>query len=371
MRVYLDHAATAPLDESARVAMMEAHGVPGNPAAAHGSGRKARAILDDAREVVATCIGSTPERVVFTSGGTEADNLAVFGGWRAYGKPGKLLLTSTIEHQAVLDSAKAVLQQGGEVRFLPVTADGEVYGFDELQRAALISVMRVNNETGAMNDIADLREKTDAVLHSDWVQAFGKLPLSFVDSGLDMVSISAHKIGGPVGIGALILRKGVKPAPITYGGGQEFEIRSGTQSIALAAGFAAAAEAAQERMTEFESRMASCEQVLMGGLGQIDGWSRNGTGCSHIVNVSFEGCLSGDLLFCLDQAGFDVSAGSACHAGVSRPSPVLVAMGRSEDDAMSALRFSFGAETQVSDVEALVRALPELVARARRANASS
>lgn len=371
MRVYLDHAATAPLTEPARAAMIEAYAVLGNPAAAHGSGRQARAVLDDAREVVATCVGADPERVVFTSGGTEADNLAVFGGWQAYGKPGRLLLTSTIEHQAVLDSAKAVANQGGEVRFLPVNAEGEVTGFDGLDRAALISVMRVNNETGALNDIGGLRETTDAVLHSDWVQAFGKLPLNFADSGLDMVSISSHKIGGPVGIGALVLRKGIKPAPITYGGGQEAEIRSGTQSIALAAGFAAAAEAARDRMTEFGSRMASCEDVLMGGLNQIDGWSRNGSGCSHIVNVSFEGCLSGDLLFCLDQAGFDVSAGSACHAGVSRPSPVLVAMGRSEDEAVSALRFSFGAETQVADVEALVQVLPELVARARRANASS
>ncbi|PID51038.1 MAG: cysteine desulfurase, partial [Propionibacteriales bacterium] len=147
MRVYLDHAATAPLTEPARAAMIEAYAVLGNPAAAHGSGRQARAVLDDAREVVATCVGADPERVVFTSGGTEADNLAVFGGWQAYGKPGRLLLTSTIEHQAVLDSAKAVANQGGEVRFLPVNAEGEVTGFDGLDRAALISVMRVNNET--------------------------------------------------------------------------------------------------------------------------------------------------------------------------------------------------------------------------------
>lgn len=390
-RAYLDHAATSPLTAGAAAAMSAHLGLVGNASSLHTSGRAARAVLEEAREQLAAALGAHPAEVVFTSGGTEADNLAVHGAWIArrtagpgepYGRP--RVVVSSIEHHALHDLVPALLRDGATVDRLGVRAEG-VVDPETVHQAlagqagrdtAVASLMWVNNETGAVQPVQALAEacrSAGAWSHSDAVQAVGHVPVDFAASGLDMATVSAHKLGGPVGIGALLVRRGVSPAPIVFGGGQERGIRSGTLAPMLAVGFAAAAVEAVATLAERTERWLDLRERLLRGLAQLPDVRPHLAPQSSptVLNVAFPGCEADDLLLLLDRAGIDASVGSACTAGVSRTSHVLLAAGLPEDEARSTLRFSFGADTGEAEVDALLGALPEALGRARRARGAT
>lgn len=368
---YLDHAASSPVLPEAAAAMAAELGRPGNPSSLHAAGRAARRALEEARESLAADLGARPAEVVFTSGGTEANNLALLGA-RAEGR-GEVAV-SAIEHPSVA----AVRQRLAEVAVLPVHETGHL-DLDRAtgllgRRTGLVSVMWVNNETGAVQPVAAVAERAHAVgalAHSDAVQAFGHLPVDFARSGLDLLSVSAHKLGGPVGIGALVVRRGVTVVPTGFGGGQEARLRSGTVPVALAAGFAAAARVACGRL-EAEARRLSAlrDRLIAGALATIpDTRANTAEPCSPaIVNLTFAGVRADDVLLLLDAAGFDASTGSACTAGVHQPSEVLLAMGRTSHAASASLRFSFGPDTTTGSIDALLGLLPGIVERARSAS---
>ncbi|WP_040160466.1 cysteine desulfurase family protein [Nigerium massiliense] len=376
-RYYLDYAASAPLRPEVGVAMAAVAARAGNPSSLHGSGRVARAALEGAREQVAAAVGALPAEVVFTSGGTEADNIAVLGGvssaWaREAGRT--RLVTTSVEHPAVAEAATTLADRTRVVGVDDAGRLDEGEWMDALDGSvAVASAMWANNETGVIFDVASLAEaahRAGAWAHSDGVQALGHVPVSFADSGLDLLSLSAHKVGGPVGVGALVVRRGLEPAPVMYGGGQERKLRSGTVSVALAVGFAAAAELAVAELAAEASRIGGLRERVVAAISGIEGARVNGEGTSPaICNATFAGLRADDLLLMLDAAGVDCSTGSACTAGVHRPSEVLLAMGRSEADASASVRFSFGWATTDDDVEALVGALPDAVGRARAAYA--
>ncbi|MCA0293999.1 MAG: cysteine desulfurase [Actinobacteria bacterium] len=369
-RTYFDHAASSPTLPEAVAAMTRVLGAAGNPSSLHASGRAARSVLEDARESLAGDLGAHPTEVVFTSGGTEANNLALLGA-RSDARP--VLAVSAIEHPSVA----AVRDRPGEVVVLPVAASGhlEVAAAGELvdERTGLVSVMWVNNETGAVQPVAEvvaLAHDRGALAHSDGVQAFGHLAVDFAASGLNLLSVSAHKLGGPVGIGALLVRRGTVLRPSGFGGGQEARLRSGTVPVALAAGFAAASGAASVRLAAEAERLAGLrDRLLSGAVSAIPDVGVNTVGpCGPaIVNLTFRGARADDVLLLLDAAGFDASTGSACTAGVHQPSEVLLSMGRPLDEASSSLRFSFGPDTTAADVDALLAVLPGVVSRARSA----
>ena len=366
MPSYFDHAATSPLRPQAQDVLVESLGDVGNAASLHRLGQRARRRLEEAREELAAAAGAKPSEVVFTSGGSEADSIALLGAMRARPDRPRALL-SAVEHPAVLEAQRF----GAEV--LEVGPNGIVTpeAWAQVDEAtAVVSVMAVNNETGIRQPFEPLvmhAQRAGAWSHSDAVQAFGHVPLDFGASELDLMSISAHKIGGPVGIGALLVRRGVAPAPIGLGGGQEQRIRSGTSPVALAASFAAAASVATACLDAEAARLCAWRDEIR-ALGIACGGRINGTDCApHIVNITFPGLRSQDLLFLLDSAGICAAAGSACRAGVNQPSHVLLAMGASEADASASLRISFGHTTTAAEVEHLRRVLPDAVARARAA----
>lgn len=353
--MYFDHAATSQLRSEVADALREGLEIVGNPAALHRAGQRARARLEEAREELAEAVDCRPAEVIFTSGGSEADSIAVLGGWAASGR--NRCLVSAIEHPAVLGAK----DRGAEL--LPVTADGVI----DVERATemidddtgLVSVMWVNNETGIVQSLDAIRPavlKAGAWLHTDAVQALGHVPVSFKDSGVDMMSLSAHKAGGPVGIGALIARRSIQPAQIGLGGGQERQVRSGTGMVALASAFATAARLAVEELEQEARRLGAFQERIVARLQEL-GASVNTTRAEHaphIVNVTFPDIRAGDLLFLLDQRGVYASVGSACRAGVHQPSEVMLAMGRSEQEAASTLRFSMGWSTTEDDVTKLL-----------------
>lgn len=370
-RVYLDHAATSPLSRAAATAMATTPPL-GNPSATHGSGRRAAALLEDAREEIAALLGVSPLEVVFTSGGTEADSLAVTGalsdGGRAW--------VSAVEHPAVAGLADPLLL-GERVRVLPVDGDGHVDP-DRVSPSAgdVVSVMTVNNETGVVQPVAECAERArraGALMHTDAVQALGHLPLDPRGWGVDLMSLSAHKIAGPVGIGALWVRRGVRVHPLVAGGGQQQGVRPGTQTVMLARGFAAALAEALDELDERMDRWDRLRRRLVEGLARIEGIGVDGHDqagpdqSAAICHLTVEGVRSADLLVLLDRDGIDASAGSACQAGVSRPSTVMLAMGRSRAEASAGLRISFGPHTDEADVDAVLSSLPEAVSRARAA----
>lgn len=367
---YLDHAASSPIVPAAAAAMADLLGRPGNPSSLHASGRAARRVLEDARESLAADLGALPSEVVFTSGGTEANNLALLGA-RAPGRPAVAI--SAIEHPSVA----AVRERLGAVVVLPVHESGhldlDLCAASLVPEVGLVSVMWVNNETGAVQPVAEvarLAHDAGALAHSDAVQAFGHLRVDFAESGLDLLSVSAHKLGGPVGIGALVVRRGVAVSPVGFGGGQEARLRSGTVPVALVAGFAAASRVAAERRASEAERLADLrDRLIAGALRDVpDTRSNTVEPCGPaIVNLGFEGVRADDVLLLLDAAGFDASTGSACTAGVHQPSEVLLAMGRTLDAASASLRFSFGPDTTVEAVDALLDVLPGVVERARSA----
>jgi cysteine desulfurase len=369
-RSYLDHAASSPMPAEVRSAMLEAFGQAGNPSSLHQSGRMARRLLEEARESLAACVGARPDEVVFTSGGTEANNIAVLGALRPDRSE---LAISAVEHPSVA----AVRTRLEHVRVLPVDADGrlETVRATELvgPGTALVSVMWVNNETGVIEPIADVVELAHSVgawAHSDAVQAFGHVGVDFAASSLDLLTISAHKLGGPVGIGALVVGRGVTVRPSGFGGGQEARLRSGTLPAALAVGFAAAAQLAIAEQDDHRRRWAEFRDALICGvMASIEQVRVNSPVAASpaIVNLTFSGARADDVLLLLDAAGIDASTGSACTAGLHQPSDVLIAMGRTVAEAGSSLRFSFGPSTTASDIDRLLAVLPTAVARARTA----
>ncbi|MFF1382667.1 cysteine desulfurase family protein [Arthrobacter sp. NPDC058288] len=386
MPVYLDHAATTPIAAEALAALTRELARTGNPSSLHGSGRRARRSVEDAREAIAAAAGAHPSEVIFTSGGTEADNLAVKGQyWARRGENPKRtrILCSAVEHHAVLDTVEWLEQhEGAEVAWLPVDPRG-VVDLDALkselsrdpESIALVTVMWANNEVGTIQPVHQVVEWAHAVgvpVHSDAVQAFGSVPMDFRASGLDAMSVSGHKIGGPVGVGALLLGRSVKLTPVQHGGGQERDVRSGTLDTASIAAFAAAAEAVAKDLPREAARIAAMRDRLIAGVQEAipDAVLRGAPGDGRLpgnAHFTFPGCEGDSLLFLLDLAGVESSTGSACTAGVPRPSHVLLAMGLDEETARGAQRFSLGHASVDADVDALLAALPGAYERARQA----
>ncbi len=387
--VYLDHAATTPMVGEAVAAMTAELTHLGNPSSLHNAGRRARRVVEESREQVAEAYGARPSEVVFTSGGTEADNLAVKGLYwaRRAGDPRRRrVLVTSIEHHAVLDSAQWLAShEGADVSWLPV--DQAWLPPDTLRAAidadpgavALISVMWANNEVGTIQPIAELaclaRER-QIPFHTDAVQAAGQVPVQFAASGVDALTITGHKIGGPVGVGALLLGRGIEPVPVMHGGGQERDVRSGTLDTPAIAAFAVAAQIAVKRRDEEAARLAALrdeliERVLAAVPDAILNGAPPGPGrLPGNAHFSFPGCEGDALLMLLDAKGIACSTGSACTAGVAQPSHVLLAMGADEGRARGSLRFSLGATSTPDDVTALGAVIGEAVERARRAGRS-
>ncbi len=385
-RTYLDHAATTPALPEVIDAVAEEMARLGNPSSLHRAGRSARRRVEEQRERLAAAVGARPSEVVFTAGGTEADNLAVKGlFWaRRHADPRRTrVLASAVEHHAVLDPVLWLVEaQGAEVEWLPVDSSGRVH--PEVVEAAiagdpagvaLVTVMWANNEVGTIMPIGEISaicHRYDVPLHCDAVQVLGQRPLDFSAAGPDAVALSGHKFGGPMGVGALLVRPDLDLVPVLHGGGQERGVRSGTLDVASIAGFALAAERAAQEQPERSSRMAALRDDLVRRVldavrdahlnGEADP-QRRLPGNAHL---SFPGCDADALLMLLDAAGVECSTGSACSAGVPEPSHVMLAMGAAEAST-SSLRFSLGHCSTPADVDALLEALPSAVDRARAA----
>ena len=387
---YLDHAATTPLLPEALDAMTAELRAVGNPSSLHASGRRARRVVEESREAIAAAVGARPGDVVLTGGGTEADNLAVKGLYwtRHAADPRRTrVLVSAVEHHAVLDPAAWLAgHEGAEVVVLPVDRDGRVLPetlraaiAEAPEKVALVSVMWANNEIGTVQPIralVDVAHEYAVPVHSDAVQALGQLPVDFAASGLDAMTITAHKIGGPVGVGALVVGDGTQPVALLHGGGQERDVRSGTLDAASSAGFAVAARIAVAEQPARAERLGRLRDTLLDGLRRsVPDVAVNGPlGTDRLpanAHVSFPGCEGDALLMLLDARGVECSTGSACSAGVPRPSHVLLALGLDESLARGSLRFSFGRTSTQADVEEALAAVPGAVERARRAGQSS
>ena len=386
-RAYLDYAATAPMLPQARAAWLEQAGRLGNASSLHASGRATRRVVEESRESIAAAIGVRPSAVVFTSGGTEADNLAVKGlFWsRRDAMGGTRILASSIEHHAVLDPVEWLSRhQGADVRWLGVDAVGRVLLdeiLDELARpadVALCTVMFANNEIGTVQPVADIAalcRDAGVPFHTDAVQALGQLPLDLPAVGADAVTISSHKVGGPFGVGALIVDPRARLTPVLHGGGQEREVRSGTLDAPAIAGFAVAVTYAVDRQRDRAEHLIRLrERLVRGVLAGVPGAILNGdpgAGADQRLpgnaHFSFPGCEGDLLLMLLDAAGIDCSTGSACTAGIPEPSHVLLAMGVDESLARASLRFSLGEGSTEADVDVVVAELPAAVDSARRA----
>lgn len=387
MSVYLDHAATTPMIPEAARVLAEQLARPGNPSSLHASGRAARRVVEESRERLAAALGARPSEVVWTSGGTEADNLAVkglFWARRTQHPDRRRLLVSAVEHHAVLDPAFWMAEHAGaELVLLPVDADGvlEVDALrDELEQhgeqAALISVMWANNEVGALqplDEVVALGRRFGVPVHADAVQAVGQVPVDFGASGLDAMTVTGHKVGGPGGAGALLARRGLDLTPVLHGGGQERGVRSGTLDAALLASFGLAVDVAVAGREAFADRVGALRDALVAGVealvpeAVLRGPRDTARRLPANAHFTFPGCEGDSLLYLLDSAGIEASTGSACQAGVPRPSHVLLAMGVDEVAARGALRFSLGHTSTAADVEALLAALPGVVDRARAA----
>lgn len=386
MTVYLDHAATTPLRPEARDAWLEAAQSVGNASSIHGPGQQARRVLEEARERLAATLDCDPIEVVFTSGGTEAVNLAVKGLWWGRATDADAVVLPDGEHHATLDAVAWLAEQGANVRAVGLDDIGRIDRdafAAALPGAALATALVANNEVGTVNDAAALAgAATDAAvpLHLDAVAAFGHVPVSFRAwraraqgrAGLVALSVSAHKIGGPAGVGALVVAREAALSALLHGGGQQRRLRAGTQDVAGAAAFAVAAElAASERETE-ASRLSVLRERLVRGIREsIPGAELLGDPVDRVpgnAHVLFPGAWGETLLFLLDREGVAVSTGSACQAGVPEPSHVVLALGRTDADARQVLRFTLGRTTGEADVEAVLGVLPEVVERARAAS---
>lgn len=383
-RVYLDHAATTPMVPAAVEAMTRELTRVGNASSLHGSGRGARRVVEESREEIAACLGAEPSEVIFTSGGTESDNLALKGAYWAARRsdPARTgLVSSVIEHHAVLDSLGWLSEsEGADVTLVGVDDDG-VLDLAQLERSitartALVSVIWGNNEVGTVQPMPAITARAaehGALSHADAVQVVGHLPVDFSATGLDLLTLTAHKLGGPYGVGALLAKREIQLTSLLHGGGQERDVRSGTLDVPAVAGFAAAVSQAVYGVTDFEARVRALRAELVAGVldvipeATLNGVLEPARSLPGIASVSFPGCEADMLLMLLDAARIDCSAGSACSAGVSEPSHVLMAMGRTEHDARSSVRFSLGHTSTTADVAALLEALPVAVDRARAA----
>lgn len=379
--IYLDHAATTPVRPEVRAAMEPFHGPQfGNPSSAHRWGRAARAALDEARERLAACLGARPDEVAFTSGGTEADNLAVLGAWRARrGAERRAVVTTPVEHKAVLAAVHHAASEGAEERLLSVDGDGVVADGAGAIRGdvAVCSVMWVNNETGVVQPVpalADRARAAGAVFHTDAVQAFGKVDVDVRRTPVDLLTLSGHKLGAPKGIGALYVRRGTALAPLFHGGAQDRGRRPGTENVAYAVGLATAAERTlAERDTEHARLMALRDALEAGILAGVPDAVVHGGGAErapHVTSVSAPGVDGAALLLALDLHGVAASGGSACQTGNAEPSHVLLAMGVEPALAAAAVRFSVGALTTPACVARVGALFPRLVEKARAAAAS-
>jgi cysteine desulfurase len=379
--IYLDHAATTPVRPEVLEAMLPYLTAQtfGNPSSAHRFGRAARAGLEQARREVAEAVGAEPGQVIFTSGGTEADNQAVIGAALAARDRGAPMCAavSAVEHKAVLAAAHAVCHLGGRELVLPVDADCQL-DLDALdqalaERPAIVSVMWVNNEVGAVQPVHEIAERcraAGAIFHTDAVQAFGKVPVSVADFGCTLLTLSGHKIGAPKGIGALIVRDRKAVEAIIHGGGQQHGIRPGTENVAGAVALGRAAKlAAAEQATEAQ-RLGQLRDDLVARLRaaipDLVVHAERGARAPHVASVSVPGAESEVLLMHLDMAGIAASGGSACSTGAVEPSHVLTAMGIPRELALGAIRFSMGHETTAEDVERVAAAFPAIVAKARK-----
>jgi cysteine desulfurase len=387
--VYLDHAATTPMLPEALDAMTEELAQLGNPSSLHNAGRRARRVVEESREQIAAAYGARPSEVVFTSGGTEADNLAVKGlFWaRRAADPARLrVLTTAIEHHAVLDSVGWLREhEAAEVGWPALDGSGVVAPAalraaieQEPGAVALVSIMWANNEVGTVQPIAELAavaREYGIPFHSDAVQAAGQLPVSLADSGATALTVTAHKLGGPVGAGALLLARGADPVPVLHGGGQERDVRSGTLDAPAIRAFAVAVEIATQRRSDEAKRLAELRDALIARVrAAVPDAVLNGAppGPGRLpgnAHFSFPGCEGDALLMLLDAKGIACSTGSACTAGVAQPSHVLLAMGADEARARASLRFSLGHSSTEADVDALGVVIGEAVERARRAGA--
>lgn len=387
---YLDHAATTPMLPEAIAAMTAQLAVTGNASSLHAAGRRARRTVEESRETLADALGARPSEVVFTSGGTEADNLAVKGLYwsRRDADPRRTrVLTGPVEHHAVLDAVDWLAEhEGATVDHLPVDRYGRVHP-DALREAilrdpddvALVTVMWANNEIGTVmpvRELASVAAEFGIPMHADAVQAFGQLEVGFAASGLAAMTVSAHKIGGPFGIGALLLGRDHSPVPVLHGGGQERHVRSGTLDVPAIAAFAVAGRLAADRRAEFARRIGALRDELVEAVqaavpdALLGGDPAPGGRLPANAHFTFPGCEGDSLLLLLDAQGIECSTGSACTAGIAQPSHVLLATGTDPDLARGTLRFSLGHTSTRSDVADVARAIGPAVERARTAGLS-
>ena len=383
--VYLDHAATTPMLPEVLDAYLATARDVGNASSLHASGRRARRLVEEARERIAAALGARPSEVIFTAGGTESDNLAVKGIYWARRKADprrRRVVASAVEHHAVFDSVAWLADhQSAEATWLEVDAQGRVR-LDRLERLlaehhdeiAVISVMWANNEVGTVQPVAEIAElaaRYGIPYHTDAVQAVGQVPVDFGASGASALSVTGHKLGGPNGVGALLLKRDVEAVPLLHGGGQERDVRSGTLDVAGIVAFATAVETVVKRQTEHAAALAALRDELIDRVrAAVPDAVLNGDPVRRLpgnAHFLFPGCEGDALLMLLDAQGIECSTGSACSAGVAQPSHVLLAMGADPQLARSSLRFSLGHTSTRNDIDALVAALPGAVERARRA----
>jgi cysteine desulfurase len=374
-RIYLDHNATTPLDPRVLEAMVSVLRTGfGNASSLHWFGQRARAAVDEARGEVAALVGGAPAEVVFTGSGTEADNLALRGVAAAAREPRRKILYSAVEHHAVVHTARALAEEGVPVEVVRVTAGG-MLDLDDLrakldERTALVAVMHANNETGLVQPVAEvvhLAHERGAMVHSDAVQAAGKLPLDVRALGVDLLALSAHKIYGPQGVGALYVRRGTRMKALLRGGAQERNRRAGTENVAGIVGLGRAAALAARDLAAEASRLAPLRDRLESRLLAVPGARRNGDGprVPNTANVSFERTEAESLLLALDLQGLAVSTGAACAAGAMEPSHVLRAMGLPPERVQGSVRFSLGRSTTEEQVDRAAEMVAAAVARQR------
>lgn len=393
-RVFLDHAATTPMLPAAREAWIEASNLTGNPSSLHASGRRSRRMVEEARESIADDLCTRPSAVIFTSGGTEADNLAIKGLFWArkarLGVASPAVVSSTIEHHAVLDPVEWLgKHEGAEIVWAGVDSRGRVdvdsisaFLAEHANVAALVTVMWANNEVGTVQpvqDIARVCKEAGVPFHTDAVQALGQLPMDLSQLPAAAVTISGHKVGGPFGVGALIVDPHESIVPVSHGGGQERDVRSGTFDAPAVAAFAVAVRHAVDQQRVHAAHLGKLQVMLAEGISHvipdaIVNGPTVGDAASRLpgnVHVSIPGAEGDALLMLLDAAGVDCSTGSACTAGIPEPSHVLLAMGVDERTSRSSLRFSLGRTSTQDDVQTVIDALPAVVERARRAGSVS
>ncbi|MEI2777138.1 MAG: cysteine desulfurase family protein [Tetrasphaera sp.] len=398
MSVYLDHAATTPMLPAAREAFTDQLAITGNASALHTPGRAARRVVEEARERIAAALGAQPSEVIFTSGGTESDNLAIKGTYAARSDPARpgpdparrRVVISGVEHHAVLDPVEFLVSTGAWASFAEPDAQGVITPDallaalgDDPSDVAVVSILWANNEIGTISPIAELAaiaREHGIPMHSDGVQAVGHLPVDFAASGLDLLSLTGHKLGGPLGVGALLARRDAQLVPQLHGGGQERQVRSGTLDVPAIHALAAAVEAAvtgleDEMARQIALRDSLIDQILGLGLGLVltGAWTRGSAADRLPGNVHFRvpGADGDSLLYLLDAAGIACATGSACTAGVPRASHVVLALGVPEQDARGSIRMTLGHSSTGTDVAAAVAALPGAVERARRARGAA